>query len=170
MWTPTPWLGMQHWLGRHNHSIGVPCMWQNATTKEWNGSGRTIPLANLPITVRAPRPVKLMPAWNLPCTRRMCSLLSGGKDPRSYLLATKTRTLINSWVCVLPGYCAPNDTKEPRGACFGVVLYVVENIAPSRWDTPCNLWDPRTSFGRAPLCKKRSATPRLLTQGHTTHT
>ena len=67
-------------------------MWQNATTKERNGSGSTIPHANPSIKVRASEAIKLMPAGNLPRTRRLCSQLSGGKDPRSCFLATETIT------------------------------------------------------------------------------
>ena len=63
-------------------------MWQKARTKELTGNGRTIPHASLPITVRASRSFKLMPAWNLPRTRRMCSLPLGGQDSGSCLVAT----------------------------------------------------------------------------------
>ena len=55
-----------------------------------------MPPASLPINIRASGLVKLMPAKKRPFKNRLCSRLSGGSDPRLYLLTTLAITCSNS--------------------------------------------------------------------------
>ena len=55
-----------------------------------------MPLASLPIIVRASQPVRVIPTRKRPLTERRCSRLSRGSDPGLYLLATWAITCSNS--------------------------------------------------------------------------
>ena len=78
-----------------------------------------MPAASLPVTVRASRRVGLIPAMKCPLTKRLCFRLSGGSDPRPYLLAT--RAITEQLMPRKMWECTPNGTKEPGGTALGVV-------------------------------------------------